>query len=353
MILFNEKNLIKKFDILKKILNKSPKTEYIYSMVVSELVFLVLSVEKILINKHEKNIYKKPIIFINNMLLKLNVLNKSKEYSSNKKIIKRNNNSQKINKDLFQVLWCHYNKKEFIEERLKPYIERMKLNNLEALVKNKKCVDFGCGHGQFLMSLKKLGAKECLGLDFGKNSIRYANKISKLLKFNRKSLKFIYSTVLKTKLRSNEFDFAIQNGVFHHLKNLSEEKKAYKEVYRVLKKNGYFFVFTGGSGGLRNIIFDNCQQILKDIDIYFIIKQIRNMPISNNKKYMLSDNLIAKYRNTEWVKIIEMLNKIGFRFIRPLRGHARTDFDKDFLKDKNFKAKFGEGHIRLLCQKIN
>ena len=37
------------------------------------------------------------------------------------------------------------------------------------------------------MALKKLGAKYCLGLDFGKDSIQYANRMSKTLKFDKKN----------------------------------------------------------------------------------------------------------------------------------------------------------------------
>ena len=46
------------------------------------------------------------------------------------------------------------------------------------------------------------------------------------------------------------------------------------------------------------------------------------------------------------------LKKVGFVFVRPLRGGLTTDFDKNFSKDKKFKAKFGEGQIRALFKKI-
>ena len=67
---------------------------------------------------------------------------------------------------------------------------------------------------------------------------------------------------------------------------------------------------------------------------------------------MIRDNFIAKYKNTTWKKYIKFLRRLGFKFIRPLRGHSKTDFDVFFSKDKLFKKKFGEGHIRLLCKKI-
>ena len=48
------------------------------------------------------------------------------------------------------------------------------------------------------------------------------------------------------------------------------------------------------------------------------------------------------------------LKKVGFVFVRPLRGGLTTDFDKNFSKDKKFKKfKFGELiQIRALFKKI-
>ena len=39
--------------------------------------------------------------------------------------------------------------------------------------------------------------------------------------------------------KNSAFDYAIETGVFHHIK---EYKKAVKETSRVLKKNGYFYM---------------------------------------------------------------------------------------------------------------
>ena len=349
----NSNNLLKKFNKIKKIIKSLPKSEFVYQMIVTELVFLVLSAEKILVDRrYKKNIYINSAKILDNLIFKLNEAKKMSDFSSKLKIGKRVKSENKVHKSLFQNLWIKYDDQQFLNDRLKPYKKRVQLNKLMPLIKNKNCVDFGCGHGQFLMALKSHGAKSCLGLDFGKKSVKYANQMAKKLKYDSKNLKYIFSKVQKTPLKSSSFDFAIQNGVFHHIENYSDEIKAYKEVHRVLKKKGYFFVFTSGSGGLRNIVFDNAQEILSKIDQFFAVKIIRSLPISNNKKYMLSDNLIAKYRNTTWKKTISVLKKIGFKYIRPLRGHANTDFDRYFSKDKQFKAKVGEGHIRFLCQKI-
>ena len=45
----------------------------------------------------------------------------------------------------------------------------------------------------------------------------------------------------------NYYDFAIQNGVFHHLDN---EDKAYREIYSVMKKSAYLWFYTDGEENL-------------------------------------------------------------------------------------------------------
>ena len=40
-------------------------------------------------------------------------------------------------------------------------------------------MDFGCGHGNFLVSCFLNGSSFGLGIDYGKDSIKYANEIKK------------------------------------------------------------------------------------------------------------------------------------------------------------------------------
>ncbi len=352
----NYKQYLNEFKKINNTLNKIPKSNALFRILISDLLVLYVLTEGILINRKFKgNIFAKPFIILKSLSLKISNYKKmSSNFSSSKFYHKKITDFDKFHKDYFQTLWPNYTKKEFINDRLKPYIKRVKINKLSPLIKGKKCIDFGCGHGQFLMALKTLGAKSCLGIDIGKNSIKYANKMSKKLKFDTKNLKFIYSNATNLKVRSETYDFAIQNGVFHHIIDNNSEMKAYKEVYRVLKKDGYFLLHTAGEGSksLRGITIEMTARILSRFSTSEFSNYILNYPLSNNKKYMIRDNFIVKYKNTTWKKYIKFLKKMGFKYIRPLRGHSPTDFDKHFSKDKQFHSKFGEGHLRLLCQKI-
>lgn len=229
------------------------------------------------------------------------------------------------------------------------YSKRIKINKIENLIKNKKIVDFGCGHGNFLMSMVKFQPKECIGIDYGKLSIDYANKFRRKF-FRKKKISFLIRSVYRSKLKSDYFDFALQNGVFHHLEN---ERKAYREVYRVLKPGGYLWVYTDGGGGLRDFVWDLSQKLIKNIDNNIVQDQIRSIGLSTNKEYHLGDGLSARYRHTDLKNIKKMLKNIGFKYIRQLNGGFKTDFDYPFKKDKHFRKKFGSGDLRILFKKIS
>lgn len=337
-------------NLLKKI-DKINKTKFNYYFIINEIILINLKIENILFdNKNKKgnplnlclNYVKK---FENNLIELISLKNHDKNI-----FLKTNNYKKEIDhKILFQNLWQNYSFKDYKNDRIQRYIKRIKINKLEKKIEGKNILDLGCGHGNFLMACYNFKPKECLGLDFGANSIKFANKMRDRLNLSKKKLNFKVSTVYKTGLKSHFYDFVIQNGVFHHLNN---EKKAYTEAHRVLRKDGYFWIYTDGGGGLRDTVYDLCQKILRKIDKNFVVNHIRSCGLNNGKEYHLGDNMNAEYRHTNYNELISFLKKIGFKNFKQLNGGFSTDFDKPYTKDKYFDKKFGSGDLRILCQKI-
>ena len=340
------KNLI---SLKKKILNRfknTTKDDLSAKILINHLIYLNLKTEKLIFTK---NLNPEKIILeeINYLYSLINNINNFKEFSSGK--FKRQKFIlEKNHKALFQKLWVNYTFGEYKKERLGRYIKRIEMNKIQGLIKNKRIIDFGCGHGSFLMSMVKFKPKECVGIDYGKNSIDYANKFKKKF-YYKQNISFLVRSVYQSKCKKNYFDFAIQNGVFHHL---DDEDKAYKDIHRVLKSGGYLWAYTDGGGGIRDFVWDLSQELLKNIDNNIVQNQIRSIGLNTNKEYHFGDGLSAKYRHTDLKGIKVKLKKIGFKYIRQLKGGFKTDIDYPYYKDKYFRKKFGSGDLRLLFQKI-
>ncbi len=334
------KLLIKK---IEKIVNPLKLKNIDKKKFILETLILNMNLEKIIFSKSKIN-PKISTIKILNKFLKL----QSARFKKKEKKFEKVYNNEAQHKFIFQQLWSSYNLAEYKKFRIDRYLRRIRINNLRKIIKNKKCIDYGCGHGNFLVACYKNGAKECLGLDYGKKNIVYANTMVKKLRLDKKKIKFKTRNVYRTNVPENSFDFAIQNGVYHHLDN---EEKAYKEVARVLKKSGFFWVYTDGGGGIRDLVTDMSQKILRPIKRSLIFQVILSKNLGVNKSYHFSDNLTAKYRHHTFKSITQKLKKCGFKNFKQLKGGYTTDFDKPFTKIKYFKERFGSGDLRILCQK--
>ena len=246
---------------------------------------------------------------------------------------------------LFQDLWTRFKPDDY-RKRINQYIYRLKINRLTELVKEKKCVDFGCGHGNFAHALKKVGAKSVYGIDYGADSVNFCRKITK--RFGVTGLRFKIGSVYRTGFKSGSFDFAIQNGVFHHL---ASEDRAYREVYRILKPGGLFWVYTDGSNSVAGEIQDTAARILSKQSTVEVGKILDTMGLTVGKRYHLGDSLQATYRHTNYKKLVKRLRSYGFTVIRRLKGGLAYDSDGEALKRIWSKEIFGSGDLRLLIQK--
>jgi ubiquinone/menaquinone biosynthesis C-methylase UbiE len=257
---------------------------------------------------------------------------------------KSNEIMEEMHQSLFEHLWTEYDEEGY-SIRIQDYINRLEVNKLgKEFLYDKNVLDLGCGHGNFLQACLKLGASECIGIDYGTKSIDYAKKYSK----NLNNINFKVGNVYDLEFNDNTFDFVIQNGVFHHLE---DEEKAYSEAYRVLKKGGKMWIYTDG-GGIRGDLWDYSREILSDVPFKVIRETLKNIGYSQAKCYHISDGLNAIYRHTTIGEIKERLTQIGFGGYERLKGGEWFDLDGDFLNRKYANKIAGDGDIRLLAVKI-
>lgn len=269
---------------------------------------------------------------------------------SNKKNEEKTTDLVEKHKELWQEIWDRYDPEEF-EEYIDLYRNRIQVNSIHDIIKGKDCVDFGCGNGVFCFALLDEGANSATGIDFGTNSIRFAQKVAQEKNLVSK-VSFIEEDVIKTSLEDNSFDFAIANGVFHHL-HMEDMDKALCEVNRVLKKDGWFWYYTDGSNMIGMDLWDMSVDALKGVNVIFIENVLECMNVSQPKIAHVMDGLTATYIHDDWENVTQQLRRCGFDNFKRIIGGAPWDMDHDVIeRDPYGIEKFGSGDLRILCQKV-
>jgi SAM-dependent methyltransferase len=252
--------------------------------------------------------------------------------------------------DLFQTLWVNFSEADY-EDRIARYAHRLQINDLDGgVLHGARVIDFGCGHGNFLHACLAAGAASGLGIDYGEESIRYSLAARDRLGIDPARLDFRIGSVYDTGEPDDSFDVAIQNGVFHHL---DDEDAAYREVHRVLKPGGWFWIYTDGAGAVSHDLWDAAVHVLRNVPYDAVLEVLDFLGVETNKRYHLGDGLNAVYRHTAYEDFLDRLAGYGFGEPRRLSGGYATDFDHDVIAaDPWGEAKFGSGDIRLLVRKL-
>ena len=252
--------------------------------------------------------------------------------------------------NLFQALWVNFSESDY-EDRIERYVHRLRINNIGAgLLEGRRVIDFGSGHGNFLHAMLREGASAGLGIDFGEDSIRYALAARDRLGLPAERLDFRVGSVYDTGEPAESYGFAVQNGVFHHL---DDEDAAYREVYRTLEPDGWFWIYTDGAGAVSHDLWDASVHVLREVPHEAVLEVLDFLGVETNKRYHLGDGLNAVYRHTTYDDFIERLEGYGFGNPRRLVGGFPTDFDHDAIEaDPWGREKFGDGDIRVLVQKL-
>lgn len=127
--------------------------------------------------------------------------------------------------DYFDLMKKHDNAQYY-----QPILNLLRKYRIE--FKGKKVLDVGSGTGIFLKILKK---------EFGKKIDRTGLDVSLIGKKYYKGIKFVEGEATKLPFRNNLFDIVFSIDVLEHLVN---PQKAFEELYRVTKINGYILVRT-------------------------------------------------------------------------------------------------------------
>lgn len=105
-------------------------------------------------------------------------------------------------------------------------------------IKNKVILDIGCGYGWFELNAFKKGAKKIFGAEVSENDLLTVKKYITDKKFTP-----IIGRSDHIPLKNNTIDTIVSWEVIEHIPK-GTESKFFKEVARLLKKNGVFYLST-------------------------------------------------------------------------------------------------------------
>ena len=184
-----------------------------------------------------------------------------------------------INKDLEEDLWI---------EEYKTYLNS-----------TGKCLDLGCGIGQYSKQLIKYGY-DVISADISDIAL------NKVKDFNENVVKLDMRD--KLPFQDNEFDLVFANLSIHYFSD-EDTRKLMLEIKRILKEDGLFIGSVNGIEGLKVIGNET-----KEIEYHFYEykdKLIRLFDISDIKKYLADFNII-KIDERETIRFKHKKNYIVF-----------------------------------------
>ena len=232
--------------------------------------------------------------------------------------------------------------KQMVEARLEQIINMMGIGEKE--LKKLTIVDSGCGPGRYTDVMSKYGPKKIIGVDSGIDIIN-----TNLDRFkDRSNIEMIHGSCDSLPVKDESADFVISAGVLHHLPNPIEE--LVKEHARVTRKNGFFFIFIAGIGGLELKIWEFLRLFLNDIPVSLLYETFEGK-ISPLRLQGLLDHGYGEYQQTSREDLESWLGN-EFEVVTRVPGIDGLDVTEEiFEKDKYFTYRFGSGNLRYLCKK--
>lgn len=117
-------------------------------------------------------------------------------------------------------------------------IFRPELEELAARWQKGKLVNLGCGHGADFLPFTKQDF-ELYGVDYSKEMLRLAGQYARKFNFD---VSLILADVSCLPFRDSTFDYAMSVATYHHLNTGDARKRAFEELYRILKPGGEAFI---------------------------------------------------------------------------------------------------------------
>ncbi len=195
--------------------------------------------------------------------------------------------------------------------------------------KNSIVLDIGCAKGGFLEFLYSKGIRSLYGIDFSKDFISFSS--------NNQKFKTKIGMADDIPFENNKFDIVYLDQVLEHT---IKPNDIFKEVKRVLKKNGYFCIGVPNAMNYsKNYIFDFFWFLMKEHIHHFDIKHLSYLAQKNgfelidvkfNETPMMSGNVFLPNINVIFKYTANYKNMIKKDF--ELHNNLKEYFDIEFYR---------------------
>jgi ubiquinone/menaquinone biosynthesis C-methylase UbiE len=217
---------------------------------------------------------------------------------------------------LFGSLWKDLSSGQF-KQSVELFTKRALANNFDLeWLKDKTCLDAGCGSGRYSVALALHGAKKITAVDVSSSGLETAKDNAR----DFKQITFEQASVLDLPFPDESFDLVWCAGVLHHTNDFD---KGLAELTRVLKPNGKLFLLVYNAGGLRWKAIKAARSIVADLGANFIDKAIKQsgLPANNRKNYM-DDLFVPIQKLTKFTNLNEKLTNLGYSHIDRWTGNT-------------------------------
>ncbi len=249
--------------------------------------------------------------------------------------------------EIYFNLWKDFKKEEYYIQAYNLLKERLEKNNI-FLSGVTRALDDGCGGGRYTLVLKKLGCSFVIGIDASLNSIKFAKKMNL---FNKSEVYFTASSVLELPFESEFFDFVFCNGVLHHTQSTEQ---GLKEIYRVLKKGSYCWLYLyGGKASFFWDTVDLCRKLLTSVPQQYTQTAMKVMGYPPGRIFHRTDFFYVPINNRYFSsEVEELIENTGFINFTRLKRGAEHDWDEILYNNSSIDPYiYSEGEMRYLIFK--
>ena len=196
--------------------------------------------------------------------------------------------------------------------------------------KKMKVIDIGCGTGDNIIEIAKLG-HSVVGIDSSKKMLNLAKrKIMKLKPNIRKNIHLVNESIMNYKVE-NHYDICICMGVIGYM---DSEEKFLKQINKFLKKNGQLII------SCRNRLF-NLQSV-----------SFRTLNEINKKNFKsLYDELKTYYKPLRKQSVEKFINNISKLKLK--KNNSQNNNEKKYIDKKYNPFKEPKQHTPLQLKKLS